>query len=122
MEAVPAPRMTKGQLGLLHADDRLLNKEQLQVKRRIQRYNSFKNSITLLANLAKFKMQETQHIVIGFKTDKQERIGKPHQQVPDSDNLLKAIKDALCKTDAHIWDERITKIWSEVNFITIQPI
>jgi len=29
--------------------------------------------------------------------------GSPHQQRPDLDNLVKAVKDCLCKDDSHIW-------------------
>ena len=46
--------------------------------------------------------------------------GQPHQQTPDKDNLEKALLDALCKTDAHIWDGRVTKIWGEKGRIIIK--
>lgn len=46
-------------------------------------------------------------------SDKKKRLmmGKPHQQKPDADNLLKAVQDALAKDDSYIWDARITKLW-----------
>lgn len=37
--------------------------------------------------------------------------GKPHQQVPDKDNLEKALLDAIFDNDSHIWDGRVTKRW-----------
>lgn len=37
--------------------------------------------------------------------------GQPHQQTPDTDNLLKGLMDAVFKQDAHVWDMRGTKIW-----------
>lgn len=45
------------------------------------------------------------------KKKKIEMAGKPHQQVPDKDNLEKALLDALFQDDSHIWDGRVTKIW-----------
>ena len=46
------------------------------------------------------------------KTKTAEHIGKPHKQVPDNDNMLKALQDAIYEDDAHIWDVRITKLWA----------
>ena len=37
---------------------------------------------------------------------------RPHQQTPDRDNLLKAFQDALLKSDAHIYDGRVGKFWT----------
>lgn len=46
--------------------------------------------------------------------------GKPHQSKPDGDNLQKALQDCLCKTDQHIWDFRVTKLWAEKGAIEIK--
>lgn len=44
----------------------------------------------------------------------------PHQQTPDIDNLLKAVFDALCKQDCHIWRlGRVEKRWAETGVINI---
>lgn len=45
--------------------------------------------------------------------------GQAHQSKPDKDNLEKAIQDALCKNDAHVWDSRTTKRWADVGYISI---
>lgn len=45
--------------------------------------------------------------------------GRPHQQKPDSDNLLKALMDALKKEDAGVWDVRVSKYWGETGKIYI---
>ncbi len=71
LRAVPAPRMTQAQARLVHAPDHKLSKSLLAVKNGIVRYNKFKTDLQLIASLAKFRMQETQHVVIGFATDKQ---------------------------------------------------
>lgn len=39
--------------------------------------------------------------------------GQPHRQVPDSDNIIKAVCDALWKQDSGIWDEHIQKFWDD---------
>jgi Holliday junction resolvase RusA-like endonuclease len=46
-----------------------------------------------------------------------EMLGKPHQQTPDVDNLLKALMDAVHKDDCHIWDIRASKVWSDIGMI-----
>lgn len=44
----------------------------------------------------------------------------PHQQKPDIDNLLKAVFDALCEDDCHIWSlSRVEKRWAEEGVINI---
>ncbi len=54
------------------------------------------------------------------KKKKAEHLGKPHQQKPDVDNLVKALLDAIYDDDAHVWDVRATKIWGEVGKIVVE--
>jgi Holliday junction resolvase RusA-like endonuclease len=54
------------------------------------------------------------------KKKKAEFNGKPHQQKPDLDNLIKAFKDALCEDDSYVHTyERMRKIWGEEDYILI---
>ena len=46
-------------------------------------------------------------------------LGQPHQQVPDIDNFLKALLDAIYDDDKAVWDVRTTKRWAEVSVIEI---
>ena len=48
--------------------------------------------------------------------------GKPHEQVPDIDNCLKGIFDALCKQDKHIWNisNGLLKVWGFKGMIIIK--
>ena len=48
--------------------------------------------------------------------------GKPHQQKPDTDNLLKAFCDCLLKEDSHLWDVRATKIWGQTGSIELREL
>ena len=44
----------------------------------------------------------------------------PHQQKPDLDNLVKALFDALCEDDSHIWRlSRVEKRWASKGVINI---
>ena len=48
------------------------------------------------------------------KKKKEALNGRPHQQTPDLDNLLKAFQDALCHEDSHIYLIRagLGKYWA----------
>jgi Holliday junction resolvase RusA-like endonuclease len=46
--------------------------------------------------------------------------GKPHQQTPDLDNLLKSLQDAIYDDDRHIHDIRIKKVWGYRGGIKIE--
>lgn len=45
--------------------------------------------------------------------------GKPHQQNPDIDNLLKALLDAVYKDDSKVWEIKARKIWGYLGAINI---
>lgn len=42
-----------------------------------------------------------------------------HQQKPDSDNLLKALMDAVHEDDSVVWDIRVSKFWGDQGRIII---
>lgn len=47
---------------------------------------------------------------------------QPHQQRPDIDNLTKAVMDALCEDDSHIYQLEAKKVWNDVEGIEIYEI
>jgi Holliday junction resolvase RusA-like endonuclease len=49
-------------------------------------------------------------------------LGKPHQQRPDLDNLVKGLLDALRSEDKYIWHVDASKIWWEEGKIIIYDI
>lgn len=54
------------------------------------------------------------------KKKRAEMNGKPHQQRPDLDNLIKAFKDALCEDDSHVHTYlEMKKIWGDVGQILV---
>jgi Holliday junction resolvase RusA-like endonuclease len=50
---------------------------------------------------------------------KKEMDGKPHTQVPDTDNLTKAVLDSIYDQDSHIHDIHAQKIWGRKGSIFI---
>jgi len=54
--------------------------------------------------------------------EKEEMNNEPHMQVPDVDNLLKALMDAIYDSDCKVWDVRVTKRWRYEGGISIKPI
>jgi Holliday junction resolvase RusA-like endonuclease len=46
--------------------------------------------------------------------------GQPHQQVPDLDNMLKAVLDSCLKNDEFVWHiAEMKKIWGNHGYIEI---
>lgn len=57
------------------------------------------------------------------KKKRAEQDGKPHTQVPDADNLEKALFDAIFKDDSHIWHiGEVKKLWSVEGYIIIEEV
>ena len=54
------------------------------------------------------------------KKKKLEMMGRPHQQKPDVDNMLKALLDAVYKDDSSVWEITVTKLWGAEGKIVIK--
>jgi Holliday junction resolvase RusA-like endonuclease len=85
----------------------------------VTRYWAYKDELVLKANLAKIKLSEEVNVVFYLpmpeswsKKKKEAMNGKPHQQVPDGDNILKGLADCLCKQDNFIWKVSYEKRWA----------
>jgi len=50
---------------------------------------------------------------------RQKMNGMPHRSRPDIDNMLKSILDAVYASDAHVWDIRAIKLWSDEGSIEV---
>lgn len=88
----------------------------------VLRYRAFKDEVRL------HQVSITAQCAVSFYipmppswSDKKraEYLGKPHQQKPDIDNLLKALFDAVFEDDAHIWSVDAEKRWGLVGSIVI---
>jgi len=55
------------------------------------------------------------------KYKKEKMVGRPHQQKPDLDNLLKALVDACYQEDKGIWNYgELKKLWDYKGSIIIE--
>lgn len=54
------------------------------------------------------------------KKKKAEMEGKPNRSRPDSDNLAKAVLDALLPEDSTVWSLNIIKRWSREGYIDLR--
>lgn len=123
-----APRMTRGQVKMVHIDDSKLDKAGLAKKHKIIEYENFKQALALMANQKKFVLPDQLFRVYFYipmpgswsEKKKKDMWGTPHQVKPDADNLMKAVKDALRKDDKKIWDAHYTKYWDYNGRIEIQ--
>lgn len=90
---------------------------------RAQRYWEFKKQVAL----HKVKIQEGySHILFGIpmpkswsKKKKREMVGKPHQQAPDLDNMIKGLCDAIYDDDKVVWSFCAMKVWAKEGFISV---
>ena len=55
----------------------------------------------------------TMRIYFAIPPNKKTNPGMVHTQTPDTDNVLKAVKDALFKNDQMIWCDHAEKYWDD---------
>jgi Holliday junction resolvase RusA-like endonuclease len=82
-------------------------------------YWEYKDHLNILARQKKYKIGDTLNIVFYLpmpdswsEKKKREMNGKPHQQKPDVDNLLKGFTDALMAEDKNLYKVEISKYWA----------
>lgn len=106
-------------------EPRQSNKDKWNPKPSVQRYRAFKD----LVRAAKLKLPVSCYHVIFIlpmaqswsNKKKLAMWGQPHQQVPDKDNLEKALLDAVYPdSDSHVWDGRVSKIWGYKGYIIVR--
>lgn len=97
----------------------------------VARYREYADNLRMLAdaNHWKLPMQDT---YFSFEIPmpaswsakrKAQQVGKPHQEKPDLDNLMKAVFDALQKQDCRIWHiAGAEKRWALKGSITITEV
>ena len=95
-------------------------------RKTVGEYFNFKNSILLQAKSIKFELKTTLDVLFlipmpnSWSNKKKEKMnGLPHKQKPDTDNLVKAVKDALKKDDSDVWLEKAEKRWAYKGSIII---
>lgn len=107
----PAPRMTQA--------------DRWKKRPPVLRYFAFRDEIRLL------KVEIPERVRLEFvlpmpkswsRKKRARRVGGPHQQMPDLDNLVKALLDAALTQDCHVWEIAACKTWGEVGRIGIGEI
>jgi Holliday junction resolvase RusA-like endonuclease len=95
-------------------------------RKAVTQYFNFKNILVLQANLMRFELGKCFDGVFlipmpdSWSAKKKERMnGMPCEVKPDTDNITKAIKDALRKNDSDIWYEKAEKRWAYKGSIII---
>lgn len=101
---VPKPRMTRS--------------DSWKKRPSVLRYWAFKDELVKQASDKQFELGDSYGVTFFIPmtegwSDKKKRelFGKPHQQKPDLDNLLKSINDCLKKSDQTIHMIEASKVW-----------
>lgn len=88
-------------------------------RKTVTQYFAFKNALRLQANMMKFELGQTLDALYlipmpdSWSAKKKERmLGLPCEVQPDTDNITKAVKDTLRKSDSDIWYEKAEKRWA----------
>lgn len=108
---VPKPRMTQ--------------RDKWRKRPCVMRYRAFCDKVRLL----RVKLPQPCRIVFYLPvprswSDKKIHLmcGEPHRSKPDLDNLVKALADAVCKDDSHLWHISAEKRWSLVPCIEVEAL
>ncbi len=88
-------------------------------RKEVTQYFAFKNTIVYQAKQMNYEMKDYFDAVYlipmpnSWSEKKKERMnGFPCKVKPDTDNITKAIKDALKKSDSEVWYEKAEKRWA----------
>lgn len=107
------------------AKPRMTGSDKWNLRPPVVRYRAYCDRLRYLAGMWKVP---SNNITIVFripmprawrKRERASRKGQPHQQKPDIDNLLKAFLDALCESDAYVYDVRAMKCWDDEGSIEV---
>tara|TARA_R110000803_G_scaffold21216_2_gene53657 strand:- start:5859 stop:6356 length:498 start_codon:yes stop_codon:yes gene_type:complete len=113
---VAAPRMTQSDRWKTNPEHPDINRRQRPV---VTKYWAYKNILIIQKNLMNYEVKSVLDILFlipmpkSWSIKKKEQMnGLPCKVRPDTDNLMKAIKDTFCKEDSHIWRETGEKRWA----------
>ena len=114
-------------VGEFCAKPRMTRKDKYQTRPATARYWAFKDLIILAAKKQKFKLGNQYECKFFIKVPtswgkkkKSDFCGRPHQQRPDLDNLIKGVQDALMSEDSGVWSTWATKYWWHEDKIIIR--
>ena len=118
-----AVRMTKSDTWKTNPNHIDPNKRQRKV---VGQYFNFKNSLLWQSKSMNFELKNYLDVLFLIpmpttwsKKKKEQMNGLPHKQKPDTDNLVKSVKDSLLKDDSVVWWEKAEKRWAYKGSIII---
>ncbi len=113
IQPMPAPRLT----------------HQGRHTARAKKYYAYKKTLKMFCKVNDFALSEKVKITFYMpvpksitKKERAKRLGNPHKQRPDLDNLVKGVWDGLAKEDGYIHYLECSKIWAEEGKIVIENI
>ena len=90
----------------------------------VLKYWEYKDDLKLKLKMCDINIDDVIKVKFGVpmpkswsKKKKKEMNGKPHQQRPDVDNLMKGLMDSLFQEDSHIHTIHAKKVWSDKGFM-----
>ena len=90
-----------------------------RARKAVAAYFAFKTALVLQANLLKFTLEDYLDAIYFIpmpdswsEKKKKAMLGMPCKSRPDTDNITKAVKDALLKEDSAVWWEKAEKRWA----------
>jgi Holliday junction resolvase RusA-like endonuclease len=111
-----AVRMTQSDKWKTDPNHEDINKRQREC---VRQYFAYKSALIAQSNMMNFEVDSCLDILFLIPmpaswTDKKKKDmnGMPCKVKPDTDNLIKGFKDALCKNDSYIWKEQSEKRWA----------
>lgn len=110
---VPKPRMTRS--------------DRWKQRPSVLKYRAFCDELRLKTRGLKLEHTLRLHFILPMprswsKRKRAQHLGRPHQQTPDLDNLIKAFADALYEDDKAIHTVFARKTWGEEGSITISNL
>lgn len=92
----------------------------------VTKYFAYKTALIAQANMMNYEVGQFLDILFlipmpeSWSEKKKKRMnGLPCDVKPDTDNLVKGFKDALCKNDSYVWKEHAEKRWSFMGSIIV---
>lgn len=118
-----APRMTQSDRWKTDPNHPDINRRQRVC---VTQYFAYKSALIAQANVMNFEIDSCLDILFLIPmpaswSDKKKKAmnGLPCKVKPDTDNLIKGFKDALCKNDSYIWKEHSEKRWAYMGSIIV---
>lgn len=125
-QGVKLPRFTKHESGVIEIEvtpmgkPRQTQRDKWDKRACVVRYRDLADQLRAVARLTGYKLTEALYVDFYLpmakswsKKKKAEKLGSPHDQKPDIDNMCKTVMDALSKEDKGVYECFARKFWSE---------